>query len=172
MCPKSGHREVRLHRRSSVTFLLRVHALYRSRRVLGFLIAIAVGTVIVAIWAIASRRNETSGNDMLLGISISELPGCNFLFTSNEYVFSRLAYINGTLSSPCTVVSVSLEMVIPRYSLTWCIQGFGASWTGVLVFDLTVFLLTARMGIKEFRHTSSKLWHTIFYNGALYFLYV
>lgn len=56
--------------------------------------------------------------------------------------------------------------------LTRSVQGFGISWSGVLLFDLLVFLLTARVGLREFRHTSSKLWQTIFYNGALYFLYV
>ncbi|KZV70951.1 hypothetical protein PENSPDRAFT_752196 [Peniophora sp. CONT] len=95
---------------------------------------VSLGTGVVAIWAITMRRNETESNDVLLGTLISQLPGCNFLFTSNDGI------------------------------------RFGISWSGVLLFDLLVFLLTARVGLREFRHTSSKLWQTIFYNGALYFL--
>lgn len=69
---------------SLVTFLVRVHALYRNRVVLAALVVVAVGTGVVAIWAITMRRNETESNDVLLGTLISQLPGCNFLFTSNE----------------------------------------------------------------------------------------
>ena len=67
-----------------MTFLLRIHALYRSRIILACLIAIGVGTAVVAVWAITMRRGETEDNSVLLGTLISQLPGCNFLFTSNE----------------------------------------------------------------------------------------
>ncbi|VDB90210.1 unnamed protein product [Peniophora sp. CBMAI 1063] len=119
---------------AALTFLLRVHALYGNRWILAFLIAIGLGTGVVTVWAITSRRDETESDDVLLGTLISALPGCNFLFTSMDGI------------------------------------RFGVSWSGVLLFDLAVFLLTARMGVREFRHTSSKLWQTILYNGALYFL--
>ncbi|KAI0029570.1 hypothetical protein K488DRAFT_88606 [Vararia minispora EC-137] len=111
-----------------IVFVLRIHALYRSRAVLASILLLGAGVVTVAVWASVSPH---SGKVELMHANY--LPGCNPLTT--EYQGQR----------------------------------FAITWSGVVVFDVVVFILTILKTLKTHGWGRSTLWYTFFWDGALYF---
>ncbi|KAI0043587.1 hypothetical protein FA95DRAFT_1681818 [Auriscalpium vulgare] len=111
-----------------VLCIMRMYALYnRSRFVLGFLIAVALFSIVIGVWVVVTYQNQS------VQIIASTIPGCNQLLSNADG------------------------------------RHLAAAWSGVLVFDTIIFILTAYKGFKLGLSTRGGLLHVLIRDGTVYF---